>query len=318
MTASAITQIADMEDFVVPAENALYGSEQLTDGDTVYTQNVWSFENNWNATWASFAGFAFSNVTDNTTPGFGNQFSAIPGAGCLASTNYAVCYATPFNNHRSFRTGSNPIGGAYFTNTTYAYFSMLDGDAFAKKFGEDTSATGTIDGTNGEDWFLLTIYALGADSVYTGDSVNFYLADYRFAADPLDYIIDDWTWVDLSPLGSVHGLDFVLSSSDTSGGFGMNTPAYFAVDNLTGEVAEVSELSSLEMEIFPNPASSEIFVQSLPGARIQILDILGRILYSETSDSDLTTVALDECPAGLYVVRAERNGIFASRKLVVR
>ena len=45
-------------------------------------------------------------------------------------------------------------------------------------------------------------------------------------------VIDDWTWFDTSGLGKVHGLKFSLSSSDT-GQFGMNTPAYFAMDDLT-------------------------------------------------------------------------------------
>ena len=44
--------------------------------------------------------------------------------------------------------------------------------------------------------------------------------------------MDDWEWVDLSSLGTVAGLEFDLSSSDT-GPSGMNTPAYFAMDDLT-------------------------------------------------------------------------------------
>jgi hypothetical protein len=58
--------------------------------------------------------------------------------------------------------------------------------------------------------------------------VDFYLADYRSDE---DYIINAWTWVDLTGLGAVYGLEFSLSSSDNSD-YGMNTPAYFAMDNL--------------------------------------------------------------------------------------
>jgi hypothetical protein len=57
------------------------------------------------------------------------------------------------------------------------------------------------------------------------------LADYRGGS----VLLNDWQHVDFSPLGTVDELRFGLSSSDNSefGGFSyMNTPAYFAMDNL--------------------------------------------------------------------------------------
>ena len=45
------------------------------------------------------------------------------------------------------------------------------------------------------------------------------------------YVISQWTTVDLSPLGNAASLQFTLASSDT-GAFGINTPTYFALDNL--------------------------------------------------------------------------------------
>ena len=320
MTASAFSQTADMESFIILPDSALFGAEQVTDGDTTYTQDFWSFENNWNASWSSFAGFAFSNITDNTTPGYGNQFSAIPGSGNGSSSNYAICYISGFNNNRIFY--DDLIGpdmmGAYVTNTTYAYYSMLNGDSFAKKFGEDTSATGVIDGTNGEDWFLLTVYALGGDSLHNGDSVNFYLADYRFSDDALDYIIDEWTFLDLTSVHSGFGFDFALSSSDTTGGFGMNTPAYFALDDLDFMFSGLTKNDAVKLSVYPNPTAGDVFVKTEPGTNLQVLDMLGRIVYSGISDSHLTTITLDECPSGLYVVTAERNGLASSQRLVIR
>ena len=74
--------------------------------------------------------------------------------------------------------------------------------------------------------------------------MDFYLADFRFADNALDYVVDSWTWVDLSSLGVVSSLSFSLASSDV-GQFGMNTPAYFAMDNLA--VAAVPEPSQAAM-----------------------------------------------------------------------
>jgi hypothetical protein len=114
------------------------------------------------------------------------------------------------------------ISGAYFTNTTYAYLSMLEGDSFAKQFGGVTG--------DDEDYFKLIIKGIDEMGEYTG-TVDFYLADFRFEDNSLDYIVDEWTWVDLTSLGDVIGLEFSLESSD-AGDWGMNTPAYFAMDDL--------------------------------------------------------------------------------------
>lgn len=64
------------------------------------------------------------------------------------------------------------------------------------------------------------------------------LADFRFDNAADDYVVTDWRWLDLSGLGAVSSLQFALTSSDV-GPFGINTPAYFAMDGLA--VAAVPE-----------------------------------------------------------------------------
>jgi hypothetical protein len=100
---------------------------------------------------------------------------------------------------------------------------MRDGDAFAKKFG---GATG-----NDPDFFKLTIIGKEASDVVV-NTVDFYLADFRSANNAQDYVVNSWTTVDLTSLAGSRTLTFTLSSSD-NGQFGMNTPAYFAIDDLT-------------------------------------------------------------------------------------
>ena len=188
------------------------------------------FSNEYNSTWGSWSGWSYSKTTDTTTPGFTNQYSAFvegdglsPGRGSLGSDTYAVAatYSTP-------RVIRNPmIHGAFETidiaNTTYAALSMQQGDDFAKKFG---GATG-----NDPDFFLLTIEGLDSAGQSQG-TVEFYLADYRSDDNQLDYIVDQWTTVDVSSLGDAVELTFSLTSSDV-GQFGMNTPAYFAADRFS-------------------------------------------------------------------------------------
>lgn len=165
-------------------------------------------------------GFAYSRVNDTETPGFGNQYAAITGSGVGGGGVYAIAYDT---GTLSLSTeGSVQYSGFYITNTTYAALSMMHGDDFSKKFGG-------VNGTD-PDFFALSIqgYA-GGQEVST---LSYYLADFRSEDSGDDYILTDWSWVDLTALGTVDELRFSLSSSD-NGQFGMNTPAYFAMDDLT-------------------------------------------------------------------------------------
>ena len=201
-----------------------YNGSSALPGPTDFTSGGASFNNQFTdfGGGCCWDGFAYSQLTDTTTPGFGNQYSAFAGGGAGGSATYAIAFTGSGTSAIAF--GSDVLlSDAFVTNTTYAALSMQNGDAFAKKFG----------GPSGDDpdWFKLTITGLDGFGVAIG-SVEFYLADFRFADNGLDYILDSWTSLDLSGLGSVRGLDFALSSSD-NGGFGMNTPAYFALDDLS-------------------------------------------------------------------------------------
>lgn len=185
-----------------------------------------TFNNDYTAAFDSWSGWSYSNVKNVTTPGFGNQYAAFhrPEGGGDMSPNYAVAYNfSPGDATIVLPANARPTK-LRITNTTYAGLSMRNGDAFAKKFG---GASG-----NDADFFLLTVHGRNAANQPTG-SVDFYLADYRFANNGQDYIVETWTTVDLTSLAATTSqLSFSLTSSDV-GPFGMNTPAYFAADTLT-------------------------------------------------------------------------------------
>jgi len=183
------------------------------------------FNNNFDTNWSTWDGFAYSRVNDTNTSGSANQYAAWSGTGVNSTGNYAVGYVNAWAADKPHIDLPAPtrVDGFYANNSTYAALSMRDGDAFAKQFG----------GTNGldPDWFMLTVTGKDSGSNELA-TVDFYLADYRAAGTSNDYIISDWTYVDLSGLGpKVKSLHFSLSSSDV-GPWGMNTPAYFALDNL--------------------------------------------------------------------------------------
>ena len=209
-------QVATFEDLPLEKESFWNGS----DGTGSFTSGMFRFENGYvdYGAYGYAYGFYYSNMTaTNFSEYTTDQYNSCVGHGAEDSENYAVYNVNIYNPKgvQVLAEGGAVVGGCYITNAASAYQSMLNGDEYAKKFGDG-------------DWFKLTITGLNAEGTPTG-SVDFYLADFREAGNA--YIVSDWQWVDLSGLGKVARLSFDMSSSD-SGQWGMNTPAYFCLDNL--------------------------------------------------------------------------------------
>ena len=65
-------------------------------------------------------------------------------------------------------------------------------------------------------------------------NAELFLADFRFEDTADDFVLSEWMELDLSALAQADRLYFGLDSSD-NGMFGMNTPAYFAIDDIVFE-----------------------------------------------------------------------------------
>ncbi len=219
----ASAAVIDFSDLTL-APNSFFNGGPTTNS-TGWTSGGATFGNSYNSSWGGFwNGLVYSNVNDTTTPGFGNQYAAFTGAGVGGSGIYAVAYSGPaaFINLPAGTFAQS----VYLTNTTYAALDMLNGSPFSKKFGGETG--------DDEDFFdvIITGYTgLGGTGAVTG-FVTFRLADYTFADNSQDYIVNTWSYVDLTPLGAAASLIFTWNSSDV-GEYGINTPTYVALDNLT-------------------------------------------------------------------------------------
>lgn len=159
--------------------------------------------------------YVVSNQTSSEFNSYLDQYHSASG-GAAAGNNFVVAYQDTYNKDASLTIKYagllNYIPGTYVNNNAYAVNSMRNGDGFAKKFEDG-------------DWFLLTFEGyLGAAK--TGE-VKFYLADFR---DNKSLIVTNWTYVELKDLGLVDQVRCTLTSSD-NGDYGMNTPAYFCLDN---------------------------------------------------------------------------------------
>ena len=250
-----------------------------------------AFNNEYNPSYGSWTGWAYSNTTDVTTKGYLNQYSSFTGGGAVESDTYLVGYAySGFSVPTITRDPSQvgPFSSLDITNTTYAALSMREGDSFgAKKFG----------GASGDDpdFFILTIEGFDANGLSIG-SVDFPLADFRFADQSLDYIVDVWSSVDVSSIGDATTLTFGLVSSDI-GQYGMNTPGYFALDNIKFEDDEaqpqvtvtrnsINQTDDLLVQLYTSD-HSEAVVQSnvvIPAGESSV-DVVWEIIDDFVSDN---------------------------------
>jgi hypothetical protein len=185
-----------------------------------------------------WSGFSYSQVNNITTNVISNQYAAynIPSTGPVGtgdnSSTYAIVNSYYPGNARILLPENTRPGFMRVTNTTYTALAIRDGDpyGFSRPFADG-------------DYFILKILGFNAQNVSTGIT-EIYLADYRNGQ---SFIRREWSTVDLTGLGAdTKYIDFDFISTDMNPDhpeWGINTPAYFAMDNFT--VTPVPEPTSV-------------------------------------------------------------------------
>jgi len=258
--------------------------------------------NYYDPTYDSWYGFAYSVWTDDTTNSYLNQWSTY--AGYLLDSVFVIGYIgidwlNDYSNIPAglkFGTAVNPQG-FYISNITYAALTIRDGNDFNRPFYSG-------------DYFKLIITGF-YNSQPTG-SVEHYLADYTNGK---TFIQKDWSYVDLSALGTVDSLAFNLLTTDT-GSYGANTPLYFAMDQLTVEPAAMTTITSAynPIKVYPNPASDVVFLGKIY-KKAEIISVNGGKV-SHYANTDKLNVGL--LPAGIYILKLYDGKQWFVSKIIVR
>ncbi len=292
------------ENLSLPA-NSFY--KDTTGADWQTTNAI--FRYSWDTGWSYWSeGTAYTNINDSTNGNYTNLY------GCIAYKGY--------NNSNYYVTGQNfativlkspyqIVDGFYITNTTYAAKVMKYGNMFSRAFGDTTGTGCNCPQGSYPDWFKVTIKGYKNGSMLN-DSVEFYLADYRFSNNSLDYIVWNWQWVDCSSLGTVDSIQFYMYSSDV-GVYGINTPTYFSMDNFTTSgTAGIHSLSDLDSRIFPNPVKDKLSIQVPPNEnyKIQLFNMLGQTIavyeFHSTTNAPIV-LNFEQYEKGAYLMLIENN-----------
>ncbi len=312
-TAAHAQTVATFDDQVLAADTA-YVNYVATGTDVGFHDGNAHFPCVYDSAYGWQGGFAYSDKVDSVHSGYGNEYSAKTAIGYGGSANYAAVYCSDpvtFAFYtRVILTGpavNKPVSGFYVTNSTYAYNAIRDGYFTATAFDSGS-------------WFLLTIKGYNGGTL-TADSVNFYLADFRSADSAARYILKTWEWVDLTSLGNVDSLQFHLNSSDTAGGFGMNTPAFFCMDNFTtnpGSLGVQNVQPSYAAKVYPNPATTGLYVD-LTDNTVQewaVVDMAGNVVNTARVAAKHFEINTSAFAAGVYMLQLSGGGKTATIKFV--
>ncbi len=220
VTASMDDNYLDEEShWAYDATTAMSVEDGFYSGSYYFNNGAWPSYNYW-------YGYSLSNETATSYTALTDQWHSAVGEGHNGSSNFCISFPEGQFIEITNSADGDVLKGAYVSNTAYAYNGMAVGDGFATAFSQDS-------------WFKLTAVGFDADDEETA-RLDFYLADYR-STNALDhYILDTWQWMDLRPLGKVAKVRFLLDGSD-KGQYGLNTAAYFALDDFNCERDIIAE-----------------------------------------------------------------------------
>lgn len=190
-------------------ESDWFGNEEAPEGWRRWMSGDFTFHTY--ATPYYNSSFVVTNETSTDFVDFNDAWRSVSG-GAYDGNNYAVWNANYYGAD-TVNFDARVVPGFFVNNTAYAVSSMNNGDQFAKYFQKD-------------DYFVLECVGL-KNKAEVGTVTVDLARDGEYIA--------DWTYVDLSSLGTIDGVTFRMDGNDKSWGY-LNTPAYFAVDNFGAEM----------------------------------------------------------------------------------
>jgi len=285
--------VFDFEELTVPTETGYWNGSNLSGSFGNYQI---MFNNNYNSDYASWSGFSYAWDT-------------------ITVDNQYINSAVEANSGNIFGIGYVPSdweSGTYDNIPIVCSFGVptVASSIFVanSEYAADAIINGIwgIPGFTDGDYFKIIIE--GKNSGESKGFVEYYLADYR---DGANFVLASWEEINLSSFGVIDTLKFNLESSDT-GDYGMNTPAYFCIDDLAYTLYNSVEEINTKLNVYPNPATDFITINNSSNSKIEIIDISGKIVLSNVNCNKHTQINISEIKSGIYFIKIyEENNISA-------
>ena len=103
-----------------------------------------------------------------------------------------------------------------------------------------------------------------------------------------------------------------VTESTQAGCEGTSETLFVTIDDCTG----IGEGTSVEVNIYPNPASENIHITGLDAASIRIYNLAGEEVLSLTSVSGDKMINISKFDKSLYLVKVEQSGKMSVFQLI--
>lgn len=309
-------QTATFEEYRLPAESALTDDETWTDWaiNPIYS-GTYAFDSYLQRDWGMCTGFAVSNETSTLYENYTHQFRSAAG-GAYAGDNYAVFFPV-WGQKAAIRPThtdeAEAVRGCYITNTAWVIDAVRNGDGM------------TEGGFTQGDYFKLIVEGWN-NSVKTG-SVDVFLADYRSENAAEHTLLEQWQWVDLSPLGAVSEITFSFDGTRRNAG-GLTTPTYFCMDNFNGVHDDIhtgeanpwsNDAVTFMVRTYPNPVTDYLHIV-LPQSEgtMEIYTTDGICVMRQDLTSEQIVLNVSNWDTGIYVLRICSEDAVATQRIFKR
>ena len=314
-----LTQPANPETFEYDDKGVW--TETYNDFDYTHWQSqIFSFSHLIGGEGTSYGGLAWNgftvsqNASDQQTDYFPDSQWGCMAKGGIASVSEGIAIVDserPYivANYSSWETQNSlsitfndgnlyTLNGMYVTNSPYPYYTNIAGDDFSNGL------------TNEGDYFKVIAHGVKANNIV--ETAEFILAEFKNGS--LQQVTE-WTWWDLSTLGTIKEVYFTMESSDV-GQWGMNTPAYFCIDRImasnpveSGIVENQMEYIATELYYFAN----NVYVKAASTTVVKVYTTNGIEVMSQMVGEGTTSISTASLSNGIYIVKAGNKAIKFSK-----
>ncbi len=285
------TEIVDFEELTLAPNSHWMGTEDVDHFTSSYLSLYTHYDEDWGSPY--WEGFVYTNETDTETSSYNNLSSCV-GHGVDNSDNYVTAYIG-FYNTTGIKIDRDHSGS--FDNRG-AYFCM---PVLLKKY---------VVGTGSEYYFATQQFYFGLKaSAYSNGTLvaerEIMMADFT---EGHSYMMDDWTYVDLSWIENADSLYFEGIGNDTAGGWGLNTPLYFCMDNFgapnPGPVYVNNNIAeSLSIDAYFDAAGMLNLSCESRINDVYVYDMTGRLVKNVSVNDNNVSMPFDGVN-GMYIVSA--------------
>jgi Secretion system C-terminal sorting domain/Outer membrane protein Omp28 len=120
----------------------------------------------------------------------------------------------------------------------------------------------------------------------------------------------------LSPLQNVNNIEVVAVLINNANGQIVNASNFDLGAKVT--LATNSFETSNKVKLYPNPSTGIVKISTESNVQVKIIDILGKVVYSNNSVTSDSNLDLSNLQKGIYLVKVIGENVYATEKLILK